>query len=362
MQQPINDFPTQPHTNTNTTTNTTTNTNTTTSKTIIMPSLSCNEVCPPHLLAQKFNNRAAFLITTHNYEEGISLLTKALKLAEINLSVNKENIPCSCKLCSLEACLIMEQDSFSSIMDSEKEEYHGNNSKHNKSSHPSCYDDGDGDGDDEMSIERDHDDNGSRRHEFHRQAQDQDKAQAQGAQDDLLPAYEKERDGFVYHRPLLVNKHCIDESHFTGITLSLIILFNLALAHHLKAIATIASNTNSSSNSLKVLQQALQLYELAYQFHVDYVQQQMSSSGALSGEYNRSIDALRFTMIVSNNLGEIHRVAGNSAKHEMCLQHLLSAIMYMVDCKLVGMDSAEMDGFYHNVSPIMLADTCAQAA
>ena len=147
-----------------------------------------------------------------------------------------------------------------------------------------------------------------------------------------------------------------------GIALSLIILFNLALAHHLKAIATITSNTNSSFDNITVLQQALQLYGLAYQLHMDYVQQPLSSSGALSDEYNRNISALRFTMIVSNNLGEIHRVAGNSVKHKMCLQHLLSAIMYMVDCKLMGMDSAEMDGFYHNVSPIMLADMCAQAA
>ena len=70
--------------------------------------------------------------------------------------------------------------------------------------------------------------------------------------------------------------------------------------------------------------------------------------------YNQSmIGSLRFTMIVSNNLGEIHRAAGNTEKHTMCLQHLLSAMMYMVDSDLLVLESSSMNGFYSNVAPIM---------
>jgi hypothetical protein len=70
-------------------------------------------------------------------------------------------------------------------------------------------------------------------------------------------------------------------------------------------------------------------------------------------------------MIVSNNLGEIHRAAGDTDKHTMCLQHLLSTIMYMVDSNLGVLDSNEMDGFYSNVSHVMGLsdkDMYAQAA
>lgn len=316
MQQPINGFPGKSHT----------------TSTTIMPFLG-NEVHLPHLLAQKLNNRASFFIATCNYEEGIVLLTKALQLIERNISVNKEKQSCSCKFCRLEACLIMEHDM-----------------EHDSFSIHTSFDDDDCDG-----MEFDNDGCG---HLIHRQAQDQ-------APKDTPTTFEKDY-GFVYHRPLLVNKHCIEEGHIMGMTLSLIIVFNLALAHHLKAISTIDTKPNTgcspSNKNLQVLHQALQLYELAYQLHTDYVQQPLPSSGALSDEHNRSIGSLRLTMIISNNLGQIHRVAGNSTKHKMCLHHLLSAIMYMVDCKFVVLDSTEMYGFYHNVSPIMLTDICAEAA
>ena len=88
-------------------------------------------------------------------------------------------------------------------------------------------------------------------------------------------------------------------------------VFNPALAHHLKAIAIITTNTNLSSNNLKVLQQALKLYELAYQLHVDYVQQPLSLSGALWTKMTKALAPFdSFTIIVSSNFGEIHRVAG----------------------------------------------------
>merc|ERR1711907_824008 len=42
-----------------------------------------------------------------------------------------------------------------------------------------------------------------------------------------------EAGGFVYRRPLFVNRESIEENHFMGVTLVWILLFNLALAHHL---------------------------------------------------------------------------------------------------------------------------------
>jgi tetratricopeptide (TPR) repeat protein len=314
------------------------------------------EYYPPQLLPQKLNNRAALLITTGNYEEGIALLAKALKLTKNYMSNNSSrDHQCNCKACSLESCLIMEHDSFMSLLmmnqttqnqhqecEQRQQEHHQVYYPKNTSSSSS----------DEMECDQPQRAAASQNHlsHHHRYPHNESSSLSSSSSESTLD------NGFVYRRPILVNKQCIEEMHDMGITLSLILIFNLALAHHLNVIDTSSSSSSMKSNNLKALHQALQLYELAYQLHVDYIQQSESGSESESSyndQYNRSIGSLRFIMIVSNNLGEIHRAAGNIEKHTLCLQHLLSAIMYMVDSNLVVLDSKEMDGFYQNVSPVM---------
>ncbi|OEU07984.1 hypothetical protein FRACYDRAFT_250204 [Fragilariopsis cylindrus CCMP1102] len=331
------------------------------------------EYYPPQLLSQKLNNRAAYCITiTKNYEEAIKLLTKALKLTETNeehknddyaTGGNNAKPRCNCKDCSLESCLIMEQDEFMSLLRMDQTTQTTQTQQDQQQQHS------------QHSHDEHHQDGYNPSKKIKKETFDLD-----DGNDD---------EGFVYGRPLLVNKVCIDEMHNMGITLSLIILFNLALAHHLKAISipfTVHSSkskisssssttvTQNAKSKLQVLQQALQLYELAYQLRVDYIQQSqqdellsisnhdndndndndMDISNSADEVYNQSmIGSLRFTMIVSNNLGEIHRAAGNTEKHTMCLQHLLSAMMYMVDSDLLVLESSSMNGFYSNVAPIM---------
>mmetsp|Transcript_10993 Transcript_10993/g.25994 ORF Transcript_10993/g.25994 Transcript_10993/m.25994 type:complete len:331 (-) Transcript_10993:231-1223(-) len=316
-----------------------------------MPSFRDKEMYPPHLLAQKLNNRASFLITIKDYDGGIELLTKALQLTERNLAVDQKKQQCLRKCCRLEASLTMDRQSFSSIMESERKGCISD--KYSERCRPSIPSSACG-----AHTERDQVYNCF---ECHHQLQN---SFAES------PIVDERGVGFVFDRPFLVNPHSIEEGHFMGITLSLIILFNLSLAHHLKAVSSVTVKSKSkmleslSHSNMHVLQQALQLYELAYQLHTDCVRklQIQSADSVQSEEHNRNIGSLRFTMIISNNLGEIHRVVGNFAKHKMCLEHLLSSIMYMVDCNVEVMDSAEMDGFYHNVSPIMLNGYCAKAA
>jgi tetratricopeptide (TPR) repeat protein len=389
------------------------------------------EYYPPQLLSQKLNNRAAFLITTGHYEEGIALLTKALKLtsnSQADTPADQHQATCNCKACSLESCLIMEHDpSMSSLMidqltstqnqvqQQEQEDKQGYYCpKPNTSSSSSS-----SSSNDEMfhrasmglcSLPATAAQLGSRNAQQRRNLKSPSTLSTSTESSSSSPSAVDTSTatatttitdfGFVYRRPLLVNQQCIDEMHDMGTTLSLLILFNLALAHHLKAIASfntqqVSSSLSNSSfktkkSSLKALQQALQLYELAYQLHIDYIQQSEESSSVSNNNqqpqesessssnnnnngndnnsddaYNRSIGSLRFTMIISNNLGEIHHAIGNTGKHTLCLQHLLSAIMYVVDSNLVVLDSNEMDGFYSNVAPIMglsNKDICAQAA
>lgn len=301
-----------------------------------------DEVYPPHLLAQKMNNRASFLLETRNYGESIVLLTKALKLTQKEEMVQ----PCPCKSCSLESSVNMQEDQYCSLLNRENEEYcNGQNRNEDEDLRQS-------------SCRRNDDEHIEMKHNYQgcwaKYQQEQD----------LLPMSIESQDGFVYRKPLLVPKICIEEGHYMGKATSLIILYNLALAHHLKAINM---NDCGSNRNIKVLEQSLKLYELTYQLHCENNGEEQKQSKSLCHveEWNErrvAIASIRFTMIISNNLGQIHRVAGNSDKHLMCLQHLLSTIMYMVDSHLVVLDSTEMDGFYHNVSPLMIPDYCARAA
>jgi hypothetical protein len=146
--------------------------------------------------------------------------------------------------------------------------------------------------------------------------------------------------GYIYRKPIHVSPHSMQEGHSMGVTLSLIVIFNLALAHHLVAV--------QNNMCRRRLQKALQLYELAYQLQ-------------LEEKHEQQVNSLRFTMIIANNLGEIHRTVNNRSKHMMCLQHLLSTIMYLVDCQIPA-ESIELDGFFRNTSQLILQKRCASAA
>jgi tetratricopeptide (TPR) repeat protein len=329
------------------------------------------EYYPPQLLSQKLNNRAGFLITMGNYVEGIALLTKALKLVKNNMGDSSSRAHQSnCRSCSLQSCLIMEHDSLMMDQSQHYQEQEGQQQQEQQQEHQAHYIKNTS-----IIINSNSDEMGCDNQPQRAAASQKHLSHHHNPHDTL----DDNDNGFVYRRPILVNKQCIEEMHDMGITLSLIIVFNLALAHHLKAIETSSSSSSSSSsttmncNSLKALQQALQLYELAYQLHCDYIQQSESetersynsNNNNNNDQYDRSIGSLRFTMIVSNNLGEIHRAAGDTEKHTMCLQHLLSTIMYMVDSNLGVLDSKTMDGFFSNVSPVVGLsdkDMYAQAA
>ena len=336
----------------------------------------------PHVLAQKLNNCAAASMQSQQYEEGIQLLTRALQITEQDTTVHRSsNEGCDCPSCSLEACLLMSHDS------------------QEKAVAAAVHDQGRTDVDPTFLT-----------------PQPDPQAGTVSSSSSSSSSSKNEEGGFVFQRPVLVHTQCIEEHHYMGMTLSLIILFNLALAHHLKAIDLLRTKTTTTTthpqggehhpphdhHGMQVLHKALQLYELAYKLHVEYIQQQQQqqqqeqhenddhpapqatatntthnaamaprrrrSSPCSSSSTSSSIGSLRLTMIVSNNLGEIHRLAGNTHKHTLCLEHLVSAIMYTVDCNLlqhVVRNSDELDGYYSNVSPVIFAgdcDICAEAA
>jgi tetratricopeptide (TPR) repeat protein len=122
--------------------------------------------------------------------------------------------------------------------------------------------------------------------------------------------------------------------------LSYVVLYNLALAYHLKA-------TEEPVQRLQIfnLQKALRLYEHAH--HV-----------LMNQDHDMS---LLHTMAITNNLGHIHHVLGDEDRAGLCFQHLLSTIIYMVDYGEAE-EIKPFDGFFRNAMTVIAKSSSAPAA
>jgi len=160
--------------------------------------------------------------------------------------------------------------------------------------------------------------------------------------------YASQDDNYVYKRPIRIPPQPILENHNMGRTLFLIITFNLAMAHHLGALATAATSSTSPEAIQKQKQQlspkalmpksngdkikkALQLYEVSQSWH-----SRITAARPLNGHdcelhHARGVNSIRFRMILNNNLSHIHRMTSNHAKQRQCLENLLSTVMVIVE-------------------------------
>jgi hypothetical protein len=274
----------------------------------IDPFVIMNTYLHSHKLAKKLNNTAAHCIETGQYERGISCLVEALQLSNNSQQLffkpngRVASTVCQCEHCSLDECIIFsEYTSLNSITTTVIE-------------------------DDDVAA--------------------------------YLPNY-----GYIHRRPIRITPQSSQDGHNMGATLSLIITFNLALAHHLSALSTFAvdSDDNHKQSSLEdreylyckqTCQRILYLYELAYRWQIELdehrvqklrqvtqqqQQQQLQELNRFSWNYETTLDldaspvtSLRFNMIICNNLSQIHRLVQNHSKHRRCLEHLLATIMFVV--------------------------------
>lgn len=174
----------------------------------------------------------------------------------------------------------------------------------------------------------------------------------QATHGDSVYCSEAGSDGFLYRQPIHIPSSTISEGHMMGMTLPLILTFNLALAYHLTAIT-------GPEVDRKCLQRVLQLYELAYRWQMNEV---------MADSYEKcSVSSLSFIMVIANNLGQIHYCVNNMSKYRLCLQHLLSTVMFVVDCRQVhstpnSAASFELEGFFQNASRLILQEQAAPAA
>jgi hypothetical protein len=262
-------------------------------------SLSIHDDDEPQLVAQKLNDLAADFIECGQYSLAISSLIKALR--QLLEQADNESVGCSCRHCSLEACLAFsKKTSRSSRLFQKSSTFSSSSSKH---------------------------------HPIHRQQ----------TSDEL-----SSEDGYIYRQPIRVRPQSTREGHSMGPALHLILTFNLALVHHLSAMEDEQVSRNK-------FQKVLRLYELAYRYCIEE-------------EYDQ-VDCILFTMIISNNLGEIHRVVNNTTKHVVCLEYLLSTMVFMVHYMHNNNEDSlelelelELDGFLRNACQLILQGQCAGAA
>ena len=118
-----------------------------------------------------------------------------------------------------------------------------------------------------------------------------------------------------------------------------VLIFNLALAHHL------SSKIKSKSHRVSDLKKAAKLYQLAYNANEEFCESN-----------------ILFTLATVNNLGLIQKELNDKEASQQCFDHLLSVVMFLVDSKRsLDMESDHIDGFLRNVA-FANGDICPAAA
>jgi hypothetical protein len=178
-------------------------------------------------------------------------------------------------------------------------------------------------------------------------------------------------DGYTYCQPILVGS----EGHDMGATLFLIIFFNLALAHHLKAL----DGHYTKKERDVIIRKTLSMYELTQSWQLKLLSNEKkgnSTSSTRASASCSSVVSIRLNMIIQNNLSQIHLLINDISKYKRCLQHLLSTVMVVLDYKTRSTNSTdssritskdprvmEIEGFLANTTSLILGDGhCAQAA
>ena len=125
-----------------------------------------------------------------------------------------------------------------------------------------------------------------------------------------------------------------------------VIIYNLALSHHLKSFETgIESRPNLQRAYLK---KALALYE-------------HSQSIQLVKEIEIGGDSIH-SMATISSLMHIHSELGDSRNAGLCAEYLLSTIMYTIYCGGIDLSNDSIDGFIDMVLPLISQKVSAEAA
>lgn len=165
---------------------------------------------------------------------------------------------------------------------------------------------------------------------------------------------------FVYSRGIMLPPS-ESQAPAMGETFHVVLSFNLALAHHL------AWNKTKDTSDSKRLNHVVQLYELAYRLAL-----QIQTNNTIHNEISREINEIcnmRFTLIIINNLSQIHQALNGEEDYHEVLEGLLSHLMVVATVQQhhsrfvtegraerddVASTAINLDGFFQNVLPLLL--------
>ena len=128
--------------------------------------------------------------------------------------------------------------------------------------------------------------------------------------------------------------------------LTYVTIYNLALSYHLKSLELEASSTSHKRTSH--LRKALSLYELSQVL-------QMEKSITIRANAVHS-------MALVSNLRHLHHELGNSEKVDMCSEHLLATMMYILFCGEAEVLGNSIEDFFDAILPLISKPTTASAA
>ena len=150
----------------------------------------------------------------------------------------------------------------------------------------------------------------------------------------------EDKDILLFECPLLVNNESMSHESRNGLVkLSFVTLYNLALTYQCGA--------QEARDPDKLLDKALTFYELTHQ---------------IQETPGNEVFALVFNMAIVNNIGLIHRHKGREAQATRCFEHLLTMVMYVIDCG-EGSSVFLLESFVHNIQrSVMNSENSAPAA
>ena len=154
------------------------------------------------------------------------------------------------------------------------------------------------------------------------------------AQEKVTPPEHTENSFFVFQRPMMVTRGASANSidaFAPLVKFSFGLLYNLAVAMHLSALATTKAETKE-----RRLKKSLLFYELAYSMMQD-----------------ESIRGVTETVAILNNIGQIHGVMGNKDKAHQCSEKLFSILVFVTDCEEKH-TVQDFDVFFQSVLPALL--------
>jgi len=166
--------------------------------------------------------------------------------------------------------------------------------------------------------------------------------------DGSTPFAAQERYQLIIFRDPLKALSCKPLDNQVSEQLAYVILYNLALSHHLKSFESETSSSETPDLRRAYLRKALSLYELSRLI-------QMEAAITIGVEVVHS-------MALMSSLGHIYHELGCPQKVKMCIQFLLSTMMYIIYCGKLDILGNSVDGFLDMILPLITKVTTAPAA